>query len=555
MADINFRELLVRKPFIRPLPLGYHNFGLMSSGDVEPEPDDTLIGHIVTQTDFLREYYPSSHIINDREIFPDVVKKDPDTGKWYRQPVTRCAFAFQQIIATKQIIHLCGNDIQMELSKKSDNQEEEKKDADTLYKLREGWFKKNMEVRFYESFRSGKITGDTAFVGYINNGKFGSKVLSFLDGDKLYPHFDSVTGKLEVFARRYYDYDDNGKAVTEWVEVWDDKYLYKAKKGVGGSIIDKIAKVFGLRGYNIVSQKPHGFNFVPVAYFRDNEGACWTNSQNTIEQYEVAFSYFCENNKAFAFPIMYFKGDDVDIHGDLNGSVKSISMGTDDEAGFLDHQDVSTAFNTELNTLYKLIYEQSFAVIPPELKSGDLPGVAVKLLFSPAIEKAIKDASAWQGYLDDVINIFKHGYGYELGMEATFVALEINAWIEPYIHQNVSELVANIASSVQNKFLSKQTASERISMYAKNDEINRLMREYKEEQSMDLLMELKKQDNQSENAINEQKEQAKLQNASGGNSGQDVNTGGGGGDAGRPNLSGRIYDKNGNWPERNNWDR
>lgn len=552
MADINFRELLVRKPFIRPLPIGYHNFGLISTGEVEPEPDDALIGHIVTQTDFLREYYPSSHTINDRELFPDVVKKDPDTGKWYRQPVTRCAFAFQQIIATKQIIHLCGNDIQMELSKKSDSAEEEKKDADTLYTFRDGWLRKNMEVRMYESFRSGKVTGDTAFVGYINNGKFGSKVLSFLNGDRLYPHYDSITGKLEVFARRYYDYDENGRAVTEWVEVWDDKYLYRAKKGAGGSIIDKIAKVFGLNGYNIVSQQQHGFNFVPVAYFRDDEGACWTNSQNTIEQYEVAFSYFCENNKAFAFPIMYFKGDDVDIHGDLNGSVKSISMGTDDEAGFLNHQDVSTSFNTELNTLYKLIYEQSFAVIPPELKSGDLPGVAVKLLFSPAIEKAIKDASAWQGFLDDVITIFKHGYGYELGMEASFVALEINAWIEPYIHQNVSELVANIASSVQNKFLSKQTASERISMYAKNDEINRLMREYKEEQSMDLLMELKKQDNQTENAIKEQQEQAKLQNADGGQSGQDVNTGGSGG---RPNLSGRVYDKNGNWPGRNNWDR
>lgn len=552
MADINFRELLVRKPFIRPLPIGYHNFGLISTGEVEPEPDDALIGHIVTQTDFLREYYPSSHTINDRELFPDVVKKDPDTGKWYRQPVTRCAFAFQQIIATKQIIHLCGNDIQMELSKKSNSAEEEKKDADTLYTFRDGWLKKNMEVRMYESFRSGKVTGDTAFVGYINNGKFGSKVLSFLNGDRLYPHYNSITGKLEVFARRYYDYDEKGRAVTEWVEVWDDKYLYRAKKGAGGSIIDKIAKVFGLNGYNIVSQQPHGFNFVPIAYFRDDDGACWTNSQNTIEQYEVAFSYFCENNKAFAFPIMYFKGDDVDIHGDLNGSVKSISMGTDDEAGFLNHQDVSTSFNTELNTLYKLIYEQSFAVIPPELKSGDLPGVAVKLLFSPAIEKAIKDASAWQGFLDDVITIFKHGYGYELGMEASFVALEINAWIEPYIHQNVSELVANIASAVQNKFLSKQTASERISMYAKNDEINRLMREYKEEQSMDLLMELKKQDNQTENAIKEQQEQAKLQNADGGQSGQDVNTGGGGG---RPNLSGRVYDKNGNWSGRNNWDR
>ena len=111
--------------------------------------------------------------------------------------------------------------------------------------------------------------------------------------------------------------------------------------------------------------------------------------------------------------------------------------------------------------------------------------------------------------------------------------------------------MANIASAVQNKFLSKQTASERISMYSKNDEFNRLIREYKEEQSMDLLMELKKQDNQTQNTIKEQKVQAKLQDT-GGNSGQDVNTGGRGG---RPNRSGRIYDENGNWLGRDNWDK
>ena len=246
---------------------------------------------------------------------------------------------------------------------------------------------------------------------------------------------------------------------------------------------------------------------------------------------------------------MYFKGDDVDIHGDLNGSVKSISMGIEEEAGFLPHQDVSTAFNTELNTLYDIIYEQSFAVKPPELKSGDLPGVAVKLLYSPAIEKAIRDAAAMQDFLEDIINIFKHGYGYEKGIEATLVNLNINVWIEPYIHQNVSELVANVASAVQNKFLSKQTATERISVYSKNDEFDRIMREKKEEQNMDLLLELKKQDNEMQNSIKEQKEVAKI-NAGKSNGGQDVNTGHGG----RPNRSGRVYDENGNWPGRDNWD-
>lgn len=29
----------------------------------------------------------------------------------------------------------------------------------------------------------------------------------------------------------------------------------------------------------------------------------------------------------------------------------------------------------------------SFVVMPPEVKSGDLPGVAIKLIYSPSLEK------------------------------------------------------------------------------------------------------------------------------------------------------------------------
>ena len=46
-------------------------------------------------------------------------------------------------------------------------------------------------------------------------------------------------------------------------------------------------------------------------------------------------------------------------------------------------------------------------------------------------------------------------------------------------------MVTNIATAVQNKFLSHQTASERISMYSKNDEFDRILREKKEEQNLD----------------------------------------------------------------------
>ena len=166
-------------------------------------------------------------------------------------------------------------------------------------------------------------------------------------------------------------------------------------------------------------------------------------------------------------------------------------MGPDDEAGYLNKQDVSTAFEKQLDTLYKLIYEQSFAVIPPEVRSGDLPGVAIKLLYSPAFENAMKDAQEYNRLVDDMVKIFTYGYGVETENLIDLQNLSVYAWIKPYIHLNESELVQNLATCVQNGFLSRQTANEQIQMYSNPRDWDRIMREKKEEQQADILYQLK----------------------------------------------------------------
>lgn len=535
---MNFREILVRKPFYEVMPQGYMQHRIITQGYHVREPEDRLRLKIKTPADFLREYYPSGHRINDPAIFPDVLKKDPESGKYFYQPVSRTAFAFQQIIATKWITHICGNDIQMELAGDSDDKQREEQDNKILATFRKGWLTKGMEVKMYEAFRSVAITADAAMLFYLDEEhKLGARVFSYIDGDRIYPHYkENSDTELELFARKYYDYDEDGLSTTEWVEVWDDKYMYKAKRGLAKSnTMQRIKEIFGLGGFEIVSKKEHGFNRCPVAYHRNDEGACWSYSQHTIEDFEEAFSYFFDNNKAFAFPIFYVKGDGVELKGDMNGAVKAVAIDDPDgEAGFLQHQDVSTSFNTELETLERLIYEQSFAVKPPELKAGDLPGVAVKLLYSPALELAMQNAHKFQPFLDTVIELFKYGYGLEADEQASFLTLPVNCWIEPYVHQNDGELFANLQMAVQNQFISKQTASERIPKYAKNDEFDRILREMKREQEMDLLAKLEEQDNQTDNNIRQTQAQ---------------------GNAVIGERGARQTDENGNRPGENNWDR
>ena len=561
----NVRELLVRQPFYELTPEGYMDH--LSAGDIVtdrydgPMPEDTTYRRIKTQDDFLREFYPSAHRIMDPDVYPDIWKQNPEDKKWYRQKIQRTAFAFQQLIFAKHSLHMTGNDIQFEIAdSENDDNVEGYQRLLSLFKM--GWLTHDLEIRDFEAVCAFMKVAECAVVGYFDsNGKFYAKTLSYDRGDTLYPHADPLTGEMDCFARKFYDYDEEGTQKTEWVEAWDKTTFYRFKRGVNEGIIKetvkKIGKFFGVDDYTCIEEKPHGFPFVPVAYARNDDGPCWAAVQRNIEDYEEAFSYLCENNKAYAFPILALTGDgdDIAITGDdMTGSAKTIMItDTNGKAEFLNGTDASDAFATQLNKTYELIYELSFTVKPPELKSGDLPGVAIKLLYSPAVEIAMNDSQKMQPFLDQLVKISLFGIGTEKNCMASMAGLPINAWRKPYIHQNMSETITNLATAVQNSFISKRTASERCPEYPKNDEFERILREKKEEQEQDLLMDMQRADNETENAIEQQEAAAKINK---GQSGSDIDTGNGR-KAGRPNESGKTWDKNGNNPidDANNWEK
>ena len=159
----------------------------------------------------------------------------------------------------------------------------------------------------------------------------------------------------------------------------------------------------------------------------------------------------------------------------------------------------------------------------------------------------MNDAQELQPFLDKILRICQFGIGTEENCVATMSGLPINAWISPYVHSNKTEQITNISTAVQNGFLSKQTASERCPDFPKTAEYERIMREKKEEDQQDLLMDIQRADNETENAIEQERATAKIQNGSSGN----VRTGNGR-KAGRPD-EGKNTDKWGNKPSENNW--
>lgn len=522
------RDLLTKKPFTRVMPDGHYDHGMRFGDPMEESPSrDYLHRKVVTQEDFARELDPYGHLINDREYYPDIWRQDTregGDGLWYLEEVPRYAFSFQYVILHKQLTHLTGNDIQFELADKKDDDNA----RHTYNMFKRGWQERNMETAWYKLAKSVKATGDGAMVGFLDNGHFGWKVLSFQYGDKLFPHYDLKTGRMNTLARTYCNYDETGRIVNRFVDVWDDTYYYRFKAGGDAStIMEKfthaVMNMFNVGGYMLDAKEPHGFDEIPVAYHRDDMGACWTYSQETIDNYEMSFSRMAQSNHDFGLPIMFVKGEGSEevSKQDMSHASKIFFLPSDGDMGFLSKQDASAAYNKELEVLEKQIYTQSFAVIPPELKSGDLPAAALKILYSPAYEKAMSDANEYDEVVDKMVDIFSFGYGVEINKQLQFKNTPISHYIKPYVHLNETELTNNLAIQVQNGFLSKQTASEK-SVYATPQEWDRILAEKKREQEMDLLLTEQKLEVQTENTIEQTKELNKV-NSDGGTDVNDAN--------------------------------
>ena len=83
-------------------------------------------------------------------------------------------------------------------------------------------------------------------------------------------------------------------------------------------------------------------------------------------------------------------------------------------------------------------------------------------------------------------------------------------YVKPYIHLNETELITNLSASVQNGYLSKQTASEK-SPYSTPQEWDRICKEQKYLQSQELLLQEQKLLIQSEIHIEEEEALAEIQ--------------------------------------------
>ena len=280
--------------------------------------------------------------------------------------------------------------------------------------------------------------------------------------------------------------DEGGNVRETYVEVWDNNFAYLFKRDDSSLVkkaINSILDAFGLDGFTLVNTERHGFKRVPVSYIRF-DGPCWSMVQGGIDDYELSLSQLCESNKVYAFPILTMIGEDADVKVSTNGRPFAIvSSDPDAKIGMLNNNSGTDSFKLQMDSQFKSITLGSFIVFPPEVRSGDLPGVAVKLIYSPALENAMDDTHAWNPFFDDVFELFTYGYGIEKKMSADFESINAHAAQLPYIHQNTAELIQLLSQSVMSGVLSVETAIEK-NPFSMTDEQKRILKQKAQEAMM-----------------------------------------------------------------------
>ena len=479
------KQILVKDAFVRLVP----SEGLTCIGDAKTICTDSILAYsyetpgkqIMSQADFMREYDVNAHKINSIKYYPNAIMRGKG-GKISAKIKSRIAVAYQERILTKRLVTLTGNNIDLKLA----NSKRSKTDQEMLNLFREGWDTHDMETCLYQAFKADGKTGDCAVCFYMSRGQVGWRVFSFENGDILYPHYDPMTGKLAVFGRKYSVRDSKDNEIMEYLDVWDDKYYtrYKYdKKGIKGAT-NTIKGIFGFDGWE-VDQKPipHRFERIPIAYDRYGE-PFWANSQDAIDLYELTISQLAENNQAYALRILYLLGGEIDLQATVDGTPAIINAEDPNaKVGFLEPADSSRSFELQLQILEKSIMRNSFASETPEIKSGsDLSSPTIRMMMMDSYQKAQDDALHFQPFLNDIVELFKYGYGIEASKSSDYNTLKIKAEIFPYVFMSETEVVSNIVQAVAINALSRRSASEMLYDlgYGVISEYDRLLEEERE---------------------------------------------------------------------------
>ena len=455
-----YQLLLKKKAFVRAAPLTYSNSATYPTAYVNEyveAPIPTMRYNVVTQDRFLAELDPRSHAINNPLIYPDKFIKNAQGEIEGVSYIARVSVALQQMIATKQCVHLFAKPPKFTSLRNGDVEKF------TLFK--EYWTQRNASSAMYLMAKSALSTGDGAVYFFMSEKKLQYKVWSYKDGDMLIPVYKKDGITLDKFIRRYSTISDDGLKTFDTIDVFTNS-TYERR------ILE------GSEWVSVQEPTSHGFSRIPIAYHREDDVA-WGQGQDLIDKIERLLSDVRESNAYFAFGILFLSGDGVQVLPPKSTQGKTIiSEDSNANAKLLQQSDMSPSLKFEFEQYSKELFRTTGTVVidPEILKGGDQSGAYIKNLYNDAIQYAMDAKPRWQPVLEKVVELVKEGLSIEKKETLEYKNLVVISEPDIYVPMNTSDEITMVNQSKQAGTISIKTASE-IHPLAIPDEYDRLQGE------------------------------------------------------------------------------
>lgn len=400
-----------------------------------------------SQSDFLDELNPSSHLINSTAYRSQRVKYKYDTTKKENvadglEEVERIAVAIQEGILRHKITHTFGNEMWFG----SEGGSEENELLVSLH--RSHWNMTGMTDALNAWARSLFGTGDTAIYLYRDYNRINYKVFSFENGD-VFTSKKNKDGK-DIFIRRFMI--DGKDAVeiygTKTIELW-----------IKDTDKEDDSRERSEDGYALCNRDFHGLEFCPVIYHRRND-VVWGVGQSTIEHVEKLLSDLAENNKYYAYQILFLTGGVVSLPGTSMGKVIA-SKTKDGDAKILAPADASSTFSIDLEKNLDILWECTGTVViePKELKAGENSGAFIRNLYWREVQWSTNELAQLRPSLNKIISVFSAYVAMIEKKTAEFDNLRMSYILEPFVPKNLAEEITNVVMAKNSGVTSVQTAS------------------------------------------------------------------------------------------------
>jgi hypothetical protein len=385
------------------------------------------------------------------------------------EPVERVSVGIQQGIRRHKKTHTFGNELEFRNVGGAN-------DGEYLKTMLAYWDMTGMKDALM-SWSGGFFgTGDSAIYLYRDNRRIYYKIFSYENGDLITQKGDKFIRLFTIINKKVVEIYDK-ESISIWVEdanIKDKEFL---------SYLDIASPTLTEKsedGWTRIKSEKHGLSRCPVIYHREND-VCWGNGQDSIDRLERILSDLGENNKYYAFQILFLTGGVVNLP-DTKWAGKIIgSKSENGKAEILKPADASNSFEIDLEKNLELLWESTGTTVIniEDLKGGDQSGAYIVNLYFRSVQWSTEKLAELRPDINKVVEVYKELVGLIESHITEYTNMKVAWSLTPFVPHNKMEEVMMITQQVAAGIMSKETGAE-ISPDTSVDEYARLQKEAEE---------------------------------------------------------------------------